>query len=375
MLDRADGKVAYWCFVGNLTNGLRLSTTRLPPLPVKKAQRKPKISCVNCMAVSPDGLYLAVGSADRLVRLWSIDLETGVLKLRTTFNQHRDEITAVAFQPGNHTTVLYTASSDRTIKLFNIEVMSYVETLFGHQDSIGALACFPNRGVERCLSVGTRDRSVRVWKIMEESQLVYRASSSHVIKHIGGSGVADAMMQFAHLDMTNSVDTVFALDAHRFVTGSDGGTLSMWQSQRKKPVAIMSGCHGWTFKVDASDVWVDWKGDYEGSASIDQIFPDQLTQANWITAITGVPNSDLIITGSWDGRVRFWKLKSPSDDENYDDSSSQVESGSPSKSFGFTQVAELKVVRERGRRRGDLRLVSRLAVSIHWIFPPHDAIW
>lgn len=41
---------------------------------------------------------------------------------------------------------------------------------FGHQDAITGLDCL---GRERCVTAGGRDRTVRVWKIPEETQLVF----------------------------------------------------------------------------------------------------------------------------------------------------------------------------------------------------------
>ena len=45
-----------------------------------------------------------------------------------------------------------------------------METLYGHQDAI----CGVDAGArERCVTAGGRDGSAWVWKIVEESQLVY----------------------------------------------------------------------------------------------------------------------------------------------------------------------------------------------------------
>ena len=41
---------------------------------------------------------------------------------------------------------------------------------FGHQDAITGLDCLSR---ERCVTAGGRDNTVRVWKITEESQLVF----------------------------------------------------------------------------------------------------------------------------------------------------------------------------------------------------------
>jgi ribosomal RNA-processing protein 9 len=54
---------------------------------------------------------------------------------------------------------------------------------FGHQDRISGI----DAGVrERCVSAGGRDGTVRVWKIVEESQLIFNgpATSIDVVKLI-----------------------------------------------------------------------------------------------------------------------------------------------------------------------------------------------
>ena len=56
------------------------------------------------------------------------------------------------------------------MKVWNVDEMAYVETLFGHQDRITGV----DAGVrERAVTSGGRDGTVRVWKIVEESQLVF----------------------------------------------------------------------------------------------------------------------------------------------------------------------------------------------------------
>ena len=41
---------------------------------------------------------------------------------------------------------------------------------FGHQDGLSSIDCLQR---ERPITAGTSDRSLRVWKVMEESQLVF----------------------------------------------------------------------------------------------------------------------------------------------------------------------------------------------------------
>ena len=51
-------------------------------------------------------------------------------------------------------------------QIWNTEIMAYVETLYGHQDVIHAIDSLDK---ERALSCGGRDRSLRLWKVVEES--------------------------------------------------------------------------------------------------------------------------------------------------------------------------------------------------------------
>jgi ribosomal RNA-processing protein 9 len=88
---------------------------------------------------------------------------------------------ALAFRKG--TNQLYTASFDRTIKLFDLSdsVMGYVETLFGHQD---AIVCLDTLRAETVVSAGSRDKTVRFWKIVQETQLVFRGGGGSRLREV-----------------------------------------------------------------------------------------------------------------------------------------------------------------------------------------------
>lgn len=86
---------------------------------------------------------------------------------------------------------------------------SYIETLFGHQDQITGIDTL---GRERCVSTGGRDKTARLWKIVEESQLVFRGGISTKDE----SGTKNVLVE-------NSIDSVAQLDESMFVTGGDSG--------------------------------------------------------------------------------------------------------------------------------------------------------
>lgn len=204
--------------------------------------------------------------------------------------------------------------------------MAYVETLFGHQDEITNLCAMGSK--DRCISTGGRDRSVRLWKILEESQLVFRVSQLVNKKEqkmddedLEPVNANRSLMTCLNEDNTGSVDSIAFLDDESWITGTDGGALSIWSIQRKKPVFSIPNAHGRYFiaRNDSEEAHAESSGcrgvinaeNVETTASdiaskLGATYP-VLTNPFWITAIASVPHSDLIVTGSWDGQLRFWR--------------------------------------------------------------------
>jgi ribosomal RNA-processing protein 9 len=227
-----------------------------------------------CCAVSSSGKYLATGGEDEKIVVW----DAKSLKPLRSFQQHRDSVLGLCFQ--RNTDVMYSASADRTIKTWSLDKMTYVETLFGHEDAIVEIATLAH---DTCISVGARDRTARLWKVVTESQLVFR----------GGS--ATAGLPYAE----GSIDHVAMLDEETFVTGSDNGTISLWNTFRKKPLFSVPLAHG--LDAPSSDDVTMTEND---SASADPENP----RPRWITSLVALPYSDVILSGSWDGHIRAWKV-------------------------------------------------------------------
>lgn len=194
---------------------------------------------VLALALSSDGKYLASGGCDKLVRVWDAEKN----ELLESFKGHRDSISSLAFRLRSHS--LFSGSLDRSIKHWNLTEMGYVETLFGHQGEVHGLDSLYK---ERVVSCG-RDRSVRMWKIPEETQLVF----------YGNSG---------------SMDCVKMVTDEYYVTGGDDGSLSLWFNGRKKPVHVIPHAHG---------------------------------VGKWVSSVAVLPRADLVASGSSDGHIRLWK--------------------------------------------------------------------
>lgn len=246
----------------------------------KKYQRH--VGQILAVAASPDGKYVVTGGEDRKLIVY----DAASLKPIKVLTHHRDAITGLAFRRG--TNQLYSSSRDRTVKVWSLDELAYVETLFGHQDvvvDVDALA------QERCVSVGARDRTARLWKVMEETQLVFRGGA--VDKKPRPDVDARSLMR------EGSMDRIAMIDDELFVTGSDNGAIALWSVQKKKPVYIEMLAHG----IDPPLAPLQ--------ASAEQ-HPDggvvPAPTPRWITALKTIPYSDVILSGSWDGHIRAWKL-------------------------------------------------------------------
>ena len=255
-----------------------------------------------CIAASDTGTFIATGGADKRLIVWS----AADLKPLRVFTQHRDAVTGLAFRKG--TNQLFSSSKDRTIKTWSLNELAYVETLFGHQDEVVDITA---GAVERCISVGARDRTARVWKVIEETQLVFRGGgggSTRTPKPIEPTTTTSSSTSIEtapkpRIHPEGSIDRIALIDEETFVTGSDNGSLCLWTLQKKKPVFTVPLAHGLDSALRPTEASAERDAD-ERSAST--VVPQQ--SPRWITALATVPYSDLVLSGSWDGGIRVWRV-------------------------------------------------------------------
>ncbi|XP_032685545.1 U3 small nucleolar RNA-interacting protein 2-like [Odontomachus brunneus] len=245
----SDGSVLYsGAKDGSIVKWSLKTHSKLIALKGKKVKTEVTLShYIQCLAISTDGKFLVVGDRD----CNDIKVLCGnTLKHIKNLQGHRGSVSGLVFRKNTHT--LYSASTDRSIKVWNLDDMAYVESFFGHQGGITSIDALSR---ERAVTSGF-DSSIRIWKIVEESQLIFNGHSN------------------------NSIDEVKLINEENFFSCGSDGQLCVWSSLKKKPLCTVTEAHG---KDETNN------------------------QALWISSIAALLNTDLVASGSRDGSIKLWQ--------------------------------------------------------------------
>lgn len=241
-----------------------------------KKGRAPKHSKqVLALAVSSDGRYLATGGLDRHIHLW----DTRTREHIQAFTGHRGPVSCLTFRQG--TSEIFSGSFDRTVRIWNAEDRKYITTLFGHQSEVLSIDCLRK---ERALTVG-RDRTMQLYKVPEESRMIYRSSAS--------------------------LECCCFASNDEFLSGSDDGSIELWSVMRKKPVSIVKNAHtlcALSKQVDLTNNGRMSNGHTESSEL--KVNKPCSSAQTWVSSVTVCRNSDLAASGAGDGCVRLWAINS-----------------------------------------------------------------
>ena len=227
------------------------------------------------VAFSPDGLTLASGGADRLVRIW--DIETG--RLLKSLRGHTHDIRSVLFATDGLSVI--TGSEDRTIRMWNPKTGEPTKLLFTRYDhNVCSLSLSPDGLM---LARGGHNKDIKIWEVATGTDLMTLLGKDQYDHHW-------------------SVCVAFSSDGIHLASGNDIGKIKLWEVLPNGEEKIVHKGH-WR-EVDESGDDSELRGFFVD----DQLGSFQKPMEYWIGALIFTPDGKHLISGSRDSSIKIFEV-------------------------------------------------------------------
>ncbi|MEQ9001917.1 MAG: WD40 repeat domain-containing serine/threonine-protein kinase [Coleofasciculus sp. B1-GNL1-01] len=283
---------------------------------------------VEAVAISPDGLILASGSADTTAMLWQ--LPEG--QEYHTLNGHLERVCAVAFTPDSQ--YLATGSYDQTIKLWQVENGQLILTLTGHKKWISSLAISPDGEI---LASGSNDGTIKLWHIPQTEELQTLTGHTSYINDVAispdGESIAsvsgDGTVKVWQISTGEEQDSfgdsqlrfgffysvAFSPDGQLLATGKSDGTITLWQLETRRELGTLRG-HTQRVRTLAfsPNGYTLASGSMDKTIKIWQLYDRQtiatLNGHSWeVYAVAFSPDGETLVSGSMDKTIKVWRCE------------------------------------------------------------------
>jgi len=244
-------------------------------------------TAVLAVAITSDGRYAVSASSDCTLKVWNLATH----KELATLSGHQGWVRAVAISLDGRYVV--SASSDCTLKVWDLTTYSEVATLAGHQAGVFAVVISPDG---RQAVSASDDRTLKIWDLPTGSEVA--TLSGH---------------------QTGVLAVAISPDSRYAVSASSDCTLKVWNLATHKELATLSGHQGWVRAVAISP-----DGRYAVSASSDCTLKvwDLTTYSEIATlpghrdrvhAVSILPNGHQAVSASDDRTLKIWDLSTRSE--------------------------------------------------------------
>ena len=215
-------------------------------------------AAVESVTYSKDGKYLATGSWDNTVRLYTVDTN-GYPKFLRTISGHFGAVTAIAFNFQN--TLIATGSKDFTVRVYDLVKGNLVYAARENKETISSLVfdqegkflfsssydgtiraydalVFENNRTEKAINYGTKINDI-VLSSSKGSFIV--ASNKTSFEQINGNKLVTKTF-IGHNAGVNSLD--ISPNKKMIASGSDDKMIILWDVATAKEIKRLKG-HGW----------------------------------------------------------------------------------------------------------------------------------
>ena len=280
-----------------------------------------EISHVHSVAFSPDGTLLASAGSGETVRLWQAPAWNAI----RTLTGHQREVTWVAFSPDGM--LLASAGSDKTIRLWETATGAPVRTLT-HGSWVNVVAFSPDGTL---LASAGSDGTVRLWQAPawnairawtghegSEAGTVVFSPDGMILASAGDSTVrlwdttTGTLVRIMARDIHWTTELAFSPDGRLLASAATDNTVRLWETATGAPVHTLMGhenqVHAVAFSPD---------GTLLASAGTDNAVRlwetatgtpiRALTHGSWVSSLAFSPDGTLLASGGGDKKVKLWR--------------------------------------------------------------------
>ena len=224
---------------------------------------------LNCCVFSPDEKSVFFGGKDHYI--YQIDLSS--FDIIQKIKAHNESVTGIIFDKIKDQ--FYSVGNDKVLKVWSSDTNPAIllETFYGHTSQINNIKSIPGE-INRYITTSL-DGYINLWKVDSQSFLQFNTSNMYPIDCIS--------------PLTNDI----------FFTGNYNGSIQAWRTNKKKFVYSLNYSHGFQEKFNINHPFFDLNLKNKGP---------EVEVGKPVLSLESPAFSDLLISGSIDGEINFYKV-------------------------------------------------------------------